>query len=779
MNALESFFNLLSDRKIDILLLTVEHIYLTFIALFIAIIIAVPLGILLSRFKKLSPAILNIFGIIQTIPSIALLGLLIPLLGIGMIPGIVALFLYSVFPILRNTYSAIDEVNPAVIEAAKGIGLPKNQVLIKIELSLAVPVIFAGIRTASALCIGIATLAALVGAGGLGDFIFGGIALNNTNLILAGALPATLLAVFFDTLFALLQKHIRRIIKYVLMAAILLAIALMVYILLLQFTEFGPERVGEYSANGDEAQQAFTFTDYYQFITSRILDIGTFLGEHIYLSLMALFIAMVLGIPIGIIIALKQKISGVSLNIFGMIQTIPAVALLGFMIPLLGVGPIPAIIALFLYSIYPIIRNTYIGITEINPNIIEAARGIGLPEKQVLTKIKLSLAAPVIFAGIRTSSAICIGIATLCALIASGGLGEFIFRGLALNDSRMLIAGAVPAALLALFFDFMFSQIQKYIRKIIKPLLIVLAVFITGFSTYGFINEYIIDNFLAGFTPEFMERSDGYPGFKEHYGFEFETVQINNALMYKALKEGAVDIISGYATDGRIEAYDLKVLEDDKTFFPPYYAAPVIRGEVLDEYPEIKDILYKLEGKIDDPTMRRLNFRVDDKNIRPKQVALEFLNQLGYSTDRDNTGEVDIIIGTKSFTEQYILGWMMTILIENYSDLTVEIRPGLAGTKICFSAMKNGEIDIYPEYSGTALLVILKTDMKTVQDMLMERQALYDYVKQHLDERFNFHMLGEFGFDNTYALLMRSDHAQQIQVDTITELKHYLVEEDE
>src|SRR5690606_14204600 len=133
-------------------------------------------------------------GILQTIPSIALLGFMIPLLGIGAKPAIVALFLYALLPIIRNTYSGILGVNPAVKEAATAMGMTRRQVLWKVELPLAFPVILAGIRTATVITVGVATLAAYIGAGGLGEFIFGGIALNNSAMILAGAIPAALLA---------------------------------------------------------------------------------------------------------------------------------------------------------------------------------------------------------------------------------------------------------------------------------------------------------------------------------------------------------------------------------------------------------------------------------------------------------------------------------------------------------------------------------------------------------------------------------------------------------
>lgn len=188
----------LSDRRGQLLTTIFEHIQISFIALLIAALIGVPLGILLTKTKKLSEIVMNIAAILQTIPSLALLGLMIPLFGIGKVPAVIALVVYALLPILRNTYTGIAEVDPSLVEAAKGIGMKPGRRLTKVELPIAMPVIMAGIRTAMVLIIGTATLAALIGAGGLGDLILLGIDRNDSSLILIGAIPAALLAILFD-----------------------------------------------------------------------------------------------------------------------------------------------------------------------------------------------------------------------------------------------------------------------------------------------------------------------------------------------------------------------------------------------------------------------------------------------------------------------------------------------------------------------------------------------------------------------------------------------------
>ena len=149
---------------------------------------------------------MNIAAVLQTIPSLALLGLMIPIFGIGRVPAIIALVVYALLPILRNTYTGIEEVDPSLVEAAKGIGMKPFRRLTKVELPIATPVIMAGIRTAMVLIIGTATLAALIGAGGLGDLILLGIDRNDSSLILIGAIPAALLAIIFDLILRYMEK---------------------------------------------------------------------------------------------------------------------------------------------------------------------------------------------------------------------------------------------------------------------------------------------------------------------------------------------------------------------------------------------------------------------------------------------------------------------------------------------------------------------------------------------------------------------------------------------
>jgi len=182
------------------------HLALTFTALILAVLFAVPLGVFIYWNPRFSRPVLYVAGLLQTIPSIALLAITIPLLGIGIIPALVALFLYALLPILRNTITGLQSVDPLLRKVSEGMGLSRIQQLRWVEFPLASPVILSGIRTASVINVGTATLAAFIGAGGLGEFIVTGLALNNSKLILQGAIPAALLAILMELLFELIGR---------------------------------------------------------------------------------------------------------------------------------------------------------------------------------------------------------------------------------------------------------------------------------------------------------------------------------------------------------------------------------------------------------------------------------------------------------------------------------------------------------------------------------------------------------------------------------------------
>jgi osmoprotectant transport system permease protein len=272
----------------------------------------------------------------------------------------------------------------------------------------------------------------------------------------------------------------------------------------------------------------------------------------------------------------------------------------------------------------------------------------------------------------------------------------------------------------------------------------------------------------AAFDAEFLVRPDGYPGLSRHYHLEFagDPLQMDPGLMYMALAEGAVDVIDGFSTDGRIAAYGLLALEDDRRFFPPYQAAPLVRSETLKTHPRLGEVLKTLAGRIDNPTMQRLNYRVDELGERAAEVAQDFLrreNLLKASGERRRSAQ-PLIVGGKHFTEQEILGEMLAILIEEQLGVPVVRKLNMGGTMICFNALRAGDIHLYPEYTGTGLVNILK------QEAGVDPRQVLSKVQTEFEKRYGLVWLEPFGFDNTYAMVMKRQRAESLGISTISDL---------
>lgn len=172
--------------------------------------------------------------------------------------------------------------------------------------------------------------------------------------------------------------------------------------------------------------------------------------------------------------------------------------------------------------------------------------------------------------------------------------------------------------------------------------------------------------------------------------------------------------------------------------------------------------------------MTELNYLVDEKKQSTKKVAKDFLQELGLKTNIQRNNRADIVIGSKNFTEQYILAEMFTILIENYTNLDVDLKIGLGGTKIAFDSLVKGEIDLYPEYTGTALLVMTKPDKATRDAIIQDKDKVFAYVKEKLKARYDMEWLTPLGFNNTFALMMRGEDVDKLKLRSISDLSNYL-----
>jgi len=423
--------------------------------------------------------------------------------------------------------------------------------------------------------------------------------------------------------------------------------------------------------------------------------------EHIQISFIALIIALIIAIPLGIYLSYHKKLANIVIAINGVIQTIPSLAILALLIPIVGIGRKPAIIALILYALLPILHNTYTGITGVDPMYMVTSRALGMNKFQQLSKVQLPLAMPVIMTGVRTAAVLIIGTATLASLVGAGGLGKLILLGLDRNNNYLILLGAIPAALLAILFDFIFKQLEKLsIKKIlIFLILITFACLFGSISSFNnmkkdkliisgklgsepeiLINMYKIlieenskigvelkpglgktsfvfnalkngdskkfadennlktisdlarvkDKIKAGFTREFNDREDGYPGLKKLYQFEIPNIkEFEPKLRYVAVQSGDINLVDAYSTDPELAQYNMVILKDDKHLFPPYQGSPMMREETLKKYPKLRNILEKISGKISDEEMSTMNYRVSVKGEKAEDVAREYLRNAG------------------------------------------------------------------------------------------------------------------------------------------------------
>lgn len=518
-----------------------------------------------------------------------------------------------------------------------------------------------------------------------------------------------------------------------------------------------------------------------EFWRAHAAELGGMIGRHVLLVTMATLIAVAIGVPLGVVAATRPRAGRPLVLLTNIVQTVPSLALFGFLLPLPfigGVGARTALVALVLYGVLPILQTTIAGLSGIDRTVRQAAVAMGLTEWQRLSRVELPLAVPSMLAGIRVSAVTGVGTATIAAAIGAGGLGEYIFRGLAMVDASVILAGAIPAALLAIIADALLAaagrfatarrrhqrdssaargaglQSRTWFRVALLAIPLALAAVALAIATraptttiivgsknfteqivlgellaqtverrtdlhvtrklnlggtliceralasgdidlyveytgtaltaifkqpvvhdrqraldivrdryaasgrtmldsLGFNNTFAIlvrgadarrlglktisdaigaaRGWHAGFGYEFLEREDGYNGLARAYGLAFrESPRVMDLnLSYRALASNQVDLIAGDATAGAIAALDLFMLQDDRAYFPPYDAVPVVRSSTLLAHPELQDALHLLSGAIDEAAMRRMNEAVDIAHRDAAQVVGAFLDARG------------------------------------------------------------------------------------------------------------------------------------------------------
>lgn len=509
-------------------------------------------------------------------------------------------------------------------------------------------------------------------------------------------------------------------------------------------------------------------SDVFRFWLANRHELAALVGEHVLLVALSTALATAIGVPLGIAAARRPRLASPLVGFANVVQTIPSLAMFGFLLPvplLGGVGARAALVVLVLYALLPIVRSTIVGITGIDKAIREAGVAMGMTPHQLLRIVELPLALPSIIAGVRVAAVVGVGSATIAAAIGAGGLGQYIYRGLSMVDTTVILAGAIPAALLALAVDGALLWLERQLsprrrtrsRRTAMAVAGALAILVfagsvtaaarasgvivvgsknfteqlilgeivaqtiereTGLTVrrrlnlggtlicdralqtgdidvyveytgtaltaifnqapsndpdavyttvrdlyadtgrtllppLGFNNTFAIlvrgadaraknlrtidevarvaPEWRAGFGYEFLERPDGYRGLANAYGLTFrDPPQVMDlALTYRALAAGQVDLIAGDATAGLIASLDLVQLEDTRRYFPPYDAVPVANARMLLRYPQVKDALATLAGRISEADMRAMNLAADGRRQNPADIARKFLDREG------------------------------------------------------------------------------------------------------------------------------------------------------
>ncbi|BDR65978.1 ABC transporter permease [Clostridium tetani] len=507
------FFNFVMERYSEILSLTGKHLQLTAIAVLLAIFIGVPIGILISRYKKAAPYVIGIANIIQAVPSLALLGFLIPIIGIGEMPSILMVFLYSLLPIIKNTYTSLENISPDIKEAGKAMGMTNYQLLTMVELPLAFPIIMAGVRISSVTAVGLMTIAAYVGAGGLGDLIFAGIQSLNSSMILSGAIPACIMALLLDFIVGKIEKKAsekksknRKKTRRNRIIALSTCIILII---------------------------SFGIFNYRKKANTIVIGSKDYVEQEVLCNLMA----EMLKNHTDLNVETKFQLGGSSV-----------------VVEAIKKGDI---------DIYP--EYTGVGLMYVLklPHDSDTDRVYNTVKKGFKDEMNLEFLKPFGYNN------------TYAVAVRKDTAKEYDLKKV--------------------------SDIAK-----------------------------VSNNLKSGFTVSFVDRQDGLLGLEKNYGLKFkEVLKMDSGVRYSSLINKQTDVTDAFTTDGMLKSLDLVLLEDDKGVFPPYYAAPVIKSETLEKYPEVEEILNKLADKISEKDMIEMNYNVDELGMTAQQSAINFLRKKG------------------------------------------------------------------------------------------------------------------------------------------------------
>ncbi|MGE5360303.1 MAG: ABC transporter permease/substrate-binding protein [Bacteroidales bacterium] len=504
-------FHFWATHSGELLAMTAQHVLLVSASMTVAIVVGIPLGVLASRRPRIGAPLVAFANIVQTIPSLAMFGFLIPvplLGGVGARAAIVVLILYGLLPIIRMTAAGLNSVDKVLIEAGVAMGMTARQLFTLVELPLALPAIVSGVRVATVVGIGAATIAAAIGAGGLGEYIFRGLSMVDPVVILAGAIPAALLAIAADALLGWIERAVsyrRRAsrARRPLVAAALVVVAIV---------------IGGAVARA-RARDAVV-------VGSKNFSEQLVLGELVAQALERDGIAVDRRLNLGGTAICDRALQSGDIDVY--------------------------------------VEYTGTALTAIFHQPVAHDR------ERVLGEVRDDYA--------RT--------------------GRTMLGPLGFNNTFAILVRADDA------------------RNF-------------GLKTIGDLTR-VEDRYRPGFGYEFLERPDGYAGLVRAYQLSFREQPrvMDLAMMYRALAAGQVDVVAGDATNGLIGALHLAVLADDRHYFPPYDAVPVVNTRALLQRPAIGRVLDTLAGRISDEAMRRLNYEVDVRHREVADVVRGFLATL-------------------------------------------------------------------------------------------------------------------------------------------------------
>ena len=490
------------------------HLQLTLAALLLSAVAALPLGVAATRVPWLEPPALAVAGVIQTVPGLALLALMVPLLAamdlqsIGFLPALCGLTLYGVFPILRNTVTGISGVSPMYTEAARGVGMTPSQQLVRVELPLAMPVIVAGLRTATVWLVGITTLSTPVGATSLGNYIFSGLQIRNYAAVIVGCVAAGGLALLLDGLVRAIEDGLLRRRRRQVAAAVSIFVLLYAY-----------AGISLAAAHFDDRDRPV------------VIGSKTFTEQYVLSAAIAQLVERETGRRTSLVQSLGSTLAFDALT----------------------AGEIDVYV-------------DYSGTIWVN----HMAGGDTVPARAALT--------------------------------------DRVRRFL--HERHGVLLAAMPGFENTYALAVRGADVDRHGLRTISDL------------------APLAPRMVLGGDYEFFARPE-WPSVRDAYGLAFrERRSMDPSLMYQAVATGEVDVISAFGTDGRIDAFGLRVLEDDRHVVPPYDALVLAGADLTREAPDVVAALRRLDGAIDADRMRAMNFEVDEQGADPAAVAARFVDQL-------------------------------------------------------------------------------------------------------------------------------------------------------